>query len=94
VNATGPVSVYGVDIRVHSTPDAIREALVKQLYTPVYWASTVRTLIANGVTQIIECGPGKVLTGLNRRIDRSREISMIALENPAAFDEALSTVKH
>jgi [acyl-carrier-protein] S-malonyltransferase len=63
--------------------------LVKQLHSPVYWAATVRAMIASGVTQIIECGPGKVLTGLNRRIDKNREIKMMALEDPASLDEAL-----
>jgi [acyl-carrier-protein] S-malonyltransferase len=83
------VSVYGVDVKLHGEPAAIREALVKQLHAPVYWAATIRAMIASGVTRIIECGPGKVLTGLNRRIDKNKDIKMMALEDPASVDEAL-----
>ncbi len=74
-------------------PDDIRAGLVKQLYTPVYWAATVRTMIAAGATQIVECGPGKVLTGLNRRVDKNRDLKMLALEDPDGLDEALAAVK-
>ena len=83
------IDVYGVDVRVHADPDAIRAGLVKQLQTPVYWAAAVRTMIGAGATVIVECGPGKVLTGLNRRIDKSRELKMLALEDPKSFEEAL-----
>lgn len=65
---------------------------MKQLPTPVYWAATVRTMISAGATQIVECGPGKVLTALNRRIDKNRDLKMLALEDPQAFDEALAAV--
>jgi len=92
VTAIPGIAVYGVDVKIHGSPAAIRDALVKQLHTPVYWASTVRTMISAGATQIIECGPGKVLTGLNRRIDKNRDLKMIALEDPASLDEALSVV--
>ena len=88
----GPIAVYGVEVRRHENADSIRAGLVKQLHTPVYWAATVRTLIATGATHIIECGPGKVLTALNRRVDRSKELFMSSLEDPRAFDEALATV--
>ena len=83
------VDVYGVDVRVHANADAIRAGLVKQLQTPVYWAATVRTMIGAGATLIVECGPGKVLTGLNRRIDKSRELKMLALEDPKSLEETL-----
>jgi [acyl-carrier-protein] S-malonyltransferase len=82
--------VYTVDVRKHGTPDEIREALVRQLFSPVRWADTVREMIAGGATRIIECGPGKVLTGLNRRIERRKEIAMFALEDSAAIDEAIA----
>jgi [acyl-carrier-protein] S-malonyltransferase len=84
------IAVYGVDVKIHGEPAAIREALVKQLHTPVYWAATVRTMIGAGATHIIECGPGKILTGLNRRVDKNRALKMLSLEDPASFDEALS----
>jgi [acyl-carrier-protein] S-malonyltransferase len=86
------VKVYGVDCKIHAGADEIRGGLVKQLATPVYWAATVRTMISAGATQIIECGPGKVLTALNRRIDKNRDLKMLALEDPQTLDEALAVV--
>jgi [acyl-carrier-protein] S-malonyltransferase len=87
------IAVYGVDIKIHSSAEGIRAGLVKQLYTPVYWAATVRTMIAAGANQIIECGPGKVLTGLNRRVDKNRDLKMTALEDPQSLDDALAMAK-
>jgi [acyl-carrier-protein] S-malonyltransferase len=88
IAARSDVKVYGVDCKVHAGADEIRSGLVKQLATPVYWAPTVRTMIAAGAARIVECGPGKVLTALNRRIDKNRDLKMLALEDPPAFDEA------
>jgi [acyl-carrier-protein] S-malonyltransferase len=87
------VAVYGVDVKTHTTAEGIRAGLVKQLYTPVYWAATVRTMVTAGATQIVECGPGKVLTGLNRRVDKNRDLKMMALEDPLSLDDALAAVK-
>jgi [acyl-carrier-protein] S-malonyltransferase len=87
------VAVYGVDVKTHTSADAIRAGLFKQMYTPVYWASTVRTMITAGATHIVECGPGKVLTGLNRRVDKNRDLKMMALEDPPSLDDALAAVK-
>jgi [acyl-carrier-protein] S-malonyltransferase len=87
------VAVYGVDVKTHSTAQGIRAGLVKQLYTPVYWAATVRTMISAGATHIMECGPGKVLTGLNRRVDKNRDLKMMALEDPENLEDALAAVK-
>jgi [acyl-carrier-protein] S-malonyltransferase len=86
------VAVYGVDIKMHAGAEGIRAGLVKQLYTPVYWAATIRTMIAAGATQIVECGPGKVLTGLNRRVDKNRDLKMMALEDPLTLEDALAAV--
>src|SRR5271167_4755580 len=93
VAAPTDVAVYGVDIRIHSAADGIRAGLVKQLSTPVFWAATVRTMIAAGATRIFECGPGKVLTALNRRIDKNRDLTMLALEDPEALEGALAAAK-
>jgi [acyl-carrier-protein] S-malonyltransferase len=84
------IAVYGVDAKAHSGADAIRASLVKQLHTPVFWAATVRTLIAAGANPILECGPGRILTGLNRRIDKNRDLVMLALEDPPNFNDALA----
>jgi [acyl-carrier-protein] S-malonyltransferase len=89
ISPSGGPAVYGVDVKTYSQPDDIRASLVKQLHTAVYWAATVRTLIAAGATRIIECGPGRVLTSLNRRIDKNRDLAMCALEDPQSFDGAL-----
>jgi [acyl-carrier-protein] S-malonyltransferase len=93
VAESSDIKVYGVDCRIHSGANEIRAGLVKQVSTPVYWAATVRTMIAAGATQIVECGPGRVLTALDRRIDKNRDLKMLALEDPQAFDDALATVK-
>jgi [acyl-carrier-protein] S-malonyltransferase len=87
------IAVYGVDVKTHTTPEGIRAGLVKQLYTPVYWAATLRTMIAAGASTIVECGPGKVLTGLNRRIDKNRDLKMLALEDSQSLEDALAAVK-
>jgi len=89
VAAAGGIAVYGVDVKPHGDAASIRQGLVRQLHTPVHWAATVRAMIAAGATRILECGPGKVLTGLNRRIDKNRDIKMMALEDPASLQEAL-----
>ena len=70
-NAPAIPVIQNVDATVHASLDAIRDALVRQLYLPVQWTRCVEALAANGITRIAECGPGKVLTGLNRRIDKS-----------------------
>ena len=65
--------IQNVDAKVHDSIDAIREALVRQLYLPVQWTSCVQALATRGVTRIGECGPGKVLAGLSKRINKSLE---------------------
>ena len=64
---TVPV-LHNVNASIAPTPDAIRAALAAQAASPVRWVETIRVLAAQGVTHIIECGPGKVLTGLTKRI--------------------------
>lgn len=93
VLAPSDIAVYGAGVKIHTDPDGIRASLVKQLHTPVYWAATVRTLIAAGANRIIECGPGKILTGLNRRVDKNRDLKILALEDPKSFDDALAAAK-
>ncbi len=85
--------VSAVDALPHTDPDDIRELLVRQLASPVRWQDTVRALAANGHAQLIECGPGKVLTGLNRRIERRPDLACLALEDRATFDAALAATR-
>jgi [acyl-carrier-protein] S-malonyltransferase len=82
--------VSAVDAAAHSEPGEIAELLVRQLSSPVRWSDTLRALAASGVAQIIECGPGRVLTGLNRRIEKREGLAFLALEDPAAIDAALA----
>jgi [acyl-carrier-protein] S-malonyltransferase len=82
--------VYTVDVRKHSSPAGIRESLKEQLFKPVRWADTVRAMLAGGATAIVECGPGKVLTSLNRRVERRPELKLLALEDPASIAAALA----
>lgn len=87
---TEGIAVYGVDVQRHTEPATMRAALVKQLHTPVRWAATVRAMLDAGANVVLECGPGKVLTALNRRIDKSRDLAMLALEDPASLEAALA----
>jgi [acyl-carrier-protein] S-malonyltransferase len=72
--------VHNVDVAVQQDADGIRKALVQQLWKPVRWSGIIQYLIDQGVGRYAECGPGKVLVGLNRRI--SREIDSAALIDP------------
>ncbi len=69
--------VNNVDVKVETQEDKIKDALVRQLYCPVRWSECINWLAKHGVDQLIECGPGKVLSGLNRRIDRSLNSNQI-----------------
>jgi [acyl-carrier-protein] S-malonyltransferase len=75
--------VHNVDLSVSATPDAVRSALARQAASPVLWVDTIRKFADSGVTHVAECGPGKVLAGLVKRI--APDIETIALTDPAAF---------
>lgn len=79
--------ISNVDVAVLETADGIRSALERQLYRPVRWADTVRRLAADGVTAVVECGPGKVLAGLTKRIDRSLEA--VSFDSPETVAESV-----
>ncbi len=82
INITAPAInvVNNVDVSVESSAEAIKDALVRQLYCPVQWTRTVEFLAAQGVEKIIEVGPGKVLTGLTKRIDKA--LTSVAVNTP------------
>ncbi|MCH8503719.1 MAG: ACP S-malonyltransferase [Ectothiorhodospiraceae bacterium] len=80
--------VHNVDISLATDANAIRERLVQQLYQPVRWVETVEWLAAQGVTRLVEAGPGKVLAGLTKRIDKS--LTAIPVMDPASLDKALT----
>ena len=77
--------INNVDVKAQSSADAIKDALVRQLYSPVRWTETVQALVAQGITQSYEFGPGKVLTGLAKRIDKAMVCGSV---NDAAGIEA------
>ncbi len=79
--------ISNADVVCYETVEQIRDGLRRQLFSPVRWAETIRFMIEHGTTKIVECGPGKVLAGLNRRIDKS--ISSTCLNSPAALEAAL-----
>ena len=82
--------VQNVDAEVKSEPDAIRRALALQAASPVRWVETIQAFASRGVTQIVECGPGRVLTGMTKRIDRSLKSS--ALDAGADIDATLAAL--
>jgi [acyl-carrier-protein] S-malonyltransferase len=85
--------VSAVDGQSYAEPESIRALLVRQLPSPVRWSDTVLALGRLGLNPLIECGPGKVLTALNRRIDRRPGFVCLALEDLAAIDAALQAVR-
>lgn len=79
--------VQNVDAAVADGIEGIRDALKRQLYMPVRWTDCVRELMSRGITGMAECGPGKVLTGLGKRIDRS--LKGVALGTPEGLEQAM-----
>ncbi len=71
--------IHNVDVAVHSSVDEIREILVEQLYKPVRWVETIQSMVSQGVNTIYECGPGAVLSGLNKRIDAALTVESLSL---------------
>lgn len=79
--------LHNVDVRHHTDPDAIRAVLGRQLYSPVRWVETIRTFAARGVRSVFEFGPGKILTGLNKRIEKS--LQCLCVYDPSSLERAL-----
>ncbi len=79
--------INNVNATIATHPDDIRENLDKQLYHPVRWVETIENMRNDGVELAIECGPGKVLTSLNKRIDR--QLTALAVNDPASLQQAL-----
>jgi [acyl-carrier-protein] S-malonyltransferase len=85
--------IYTVDVRRHGGADDVRRALVEQLVKPVRWTETIQAVIAGGARVIVECGPGRVLTGLNRRIEKNKDITMLAIEDSESLQQALQACR-
>lgn len=87
VQAPGIPVVHNVDVAPCDDPDGIRDRLVRQLHRPVRWVETVQFLAGQGVDTLVECGPGKVLAGLTKRIDKS--VSGHAVFDPDSLNKVL-----
>ena len=83
--------LHNLDAQPRADAGGIRGALRDQLHRPVRWKETINELAQRGATLCVECGPGKVLTGLNKRINK--DLRCIALEEPAGLQEALGLLK-
>lgn len=90
LNAPRVPVVQNVDVKTHNDPTAIKDALAKQLHSPVRWVETIQSFKAAKIERVFEFGPGKVLTGLGKRIDKSL-VSMTVLDD-ASLETALEEV--
>ena len=82
--------LHNVHVRGETSADAIRDALVRQIESPVRWVETIQKMTADGVTKLIECGPGKVLAGLNKRI--ARDAQTLSVYDPDTLHAARSAL--
>lgn len=80
-----------VDVASPTDPEAIKDALVRQAWHAVRWVETIQAMKAQGITHVVECGPGKVLNGLTKRIDR--DLTGLAITDPASLQLALETLQ-
>jgi [acyl-carrier-protein] S-malonyltransferase len=83
--------VNNVDVKVESESARIKDALVRQAASPVRWVETIQAMAAMGATHIVECGPGKVLAGMTKRI--APQVQSFTLSDRAAVEQALAGVK-
>jgi [acyl-carrier-protein] S-malonyltransferase len=83
--------INNVDVEILSDPAAIKDALVRQAAKPVRWAETIQAMAGQGITQVVECGPGKVLAGLSKRIND--RLTGVPVFDEASLNEVLATLK-
>ena len=88
VNAPAIPVVHNVHAQTESDPQAIKDLLVEQIYSPVKWTGCIQTMAQAGITTTLECGPGKVLSGLSKRIDKG--LSSYNIEDTAGLEKALA----
>lgn len=84
--------IHNVDVQTHNDAASIRQALVDQAWHPVRWAQTIEAMARQGVTHIVECGPGKVLTGLVKRINPA--LVGLSVNDPASMKEVIETLRN
>jgi [acyl-carrier-protein] S-malonyltransferase len=83
--------INNVDVALQSDSEKIKDALIRQAYSPVRWVETIQKMASLGATTIAECGPGKVLSGLSKRC--SDGVTGLALADLAAIEAAISTLE-
>lgn len=83
--------INNVDVSILKDPAAIKNALVRQAAAPVRWVETIQAMAALGVTHVVECGPGKVLTGMTKRIHG--DLNGLAVYDPATMAEVMAVIK-
>lgn len=83
--------INNVDVEIEADPDAIKDALVRQLCNPVQWVKTIHRMSGDGVDTLVECGPGKVLVGLNKRIDK--KMTTYAIYSNETVEQTLQAIK-
>ena len=83
--------INNVDVQSPADPAGIKDALVRQAWHPVRWVETIQAMKAQGVTHVVECGPGKVLSGLVKRIDR--DLVALSITDPASLQATLESLK-
>ncbi len=82
--------LHNADVEPHADTAAIKRILVRQLISPVRWVDTIRAFGASGITHVIECGPGKILAGLNKRIDQN--LQHVSLADSESIKQAINTL--
>lgn len=82
--------VNNIDAKIELNPEQIREKLIVQLYSPVLWVDSVKAMAQQGVARMVECGPGKVLCGMNKRI--VRELEVFNIQDKASLDATLAAL--
>jgi [acyl-carrier-protein] S-malonyltransferase len=87
INTPKMTLIHNVDVASHSAPEVIRNALKEQLYKPVRWADSIKFMHDQGVTCFVECGPGKVLIGLNKRI--AKDADQLSIYDPETLNKVL-----
>ncbi len=83
--------INNVDVSILKDPAEIKNALVRQAAAPVRWVETIQAMAAQGVTHVVECGPGKVLTGMTKRIHG--DLNGLAVYDPATVAEVMAVIK-
>ncbi len=83
--------INNVDVEILSDPIAIKDALVRQAAKPVRWQETIQAMASQGITQVVECGPGKVLAGLTKRIND--QVTGVPVFDEASLNEVLASLK-